>query len=909
MVCLACSVVCASFLGCDDASLPTLPNCGNNLCEEGETPTLCPQDCQDPQMPICGDGTCDASESSNTCPKDCPPEQDEPESTCGNGTCDADETATSCPTDCFCGNNSCDADESTEICPKDCPKKVRCGDGTCDAGETRLNCPQDCPPVCGDGLCEGGEYPDTCPSDCSGLIDNPPEIEAVCGDGICEDSEKETCPDDCNEAPSTLPTLTFDEFNNLTETPIRFLFDYSTALNAGNSSEDDSSAIEDFFAFPYPSETRTDEYGRPNLAGYPIPPMALLDLIGSALPSIKTIIPSLVTRVQTERAGFSPIAGVYFRTSSPIDASSIAAHYKSTEPEKTADADSCFQLINVEENSTHYGERVPVYVTYHRITDSLWAQNTLVMRPIPGVGPHPGDRHAAVVTNCLKSNGNYVNMSNKLRYILEEAAPEEITSGTSYYVKQLKKLEKEGKLGFQLSQIRAFTGYDTMNPATEMDQMAAALKGKGRLVADEHGVAIGVGGFNGWTSYINAYVFRGQFVTCNFIEGNYSASIPTYNQKGEGEIRFDADGKLVSTCKDETVFFEVTVPKTTMPDKGFPIAVYGHGTGGDARTHSRYINSEGLNLLDNGVPMAMVGFDACLQGNRTSGEGSETALYMMLLQNPVVVRESVRQTVNDMLVLYDLIDNGKFILPPRPNSKENTIFDPSYGLYMGHSQGSQEAGLLLGITDSVKNAFLSAGGGGTLISFIDLRPDLSGIQVIGTMLKGKSIADMLALLFNLTDGSISYDTFITNHIVQPLMDPVDPLNFTPRFVREPAPGMHPKNIAQTVGLGDQSTPTATQYAMIASIGLPFVGKVFESSIALDIAGLSQSVGNAVSENIKTANGKTTGAAIQYNYTGSDNPHFVIYNMASAKQAYYDFFKSVLEGKTTVSVTGSQEGTR
>lgn len=345
-----------------------------------------------------------------------------------------------------------------------------------------------------------------------------------------------------------------------------------------------------------------------------------------------------------------------------------------------------------------------------------------------------------------------------------------------------------------------------------------------------------------------------------------------------------------------------------MPEKGYPIAVYGHGTGGDATTHSRYVGSEGIVLIRNGgVPMAMIGFDACLQGNRTSGEGSETELMMMMIQNPVVVRESVRQTVNDMLVLYDIIGNNKLILPPPPKSTQNVIFDPSYGLFMGHSQGSQEAGLLLGLTDSVKNAFLSAGGGGVLLSFVDLHPDLADVQVIGKALNGKSLADLLAYLFELDNGAISYDTFITNHIVQPLMDPVDPLNFTPRFIREPIAGMNSKNIAQTMGLGDLSTPQAAQFAMITSTGLPFVGEVFETSMPSVIAGLDKSAGKSVSNNVTTPSGKATGGAIQFNYTGTKNPHFVIYYMEAGKKSYIDFFKSVLAGTPTVSVSGKQKG--
>lgn len=849
----------------------------------------------------CGNGICESGESNQTCPQDCK------NNLCGDGFCANDEDSSTCPADCYCGNSQCENTESSETCPQDCPVKVRCGDGKCDNqhGENRANCPSDCPPVCGDGLCEGGEYHDTCPQDCPDTDTPDQPYEPICGDGVCDTTYGETeqsCEKDC-KVQDNIPRLLMNEFNNLQEPQYRFLFEYdmiaNPEVNAKDGTLDKAATLENFFAFPYPHELRTDANGHPKLTGYPLPNMALLDTIGSLIPSIKTLIPSLVERVQTERAGFSPIGGVYFRTSE-------ATEFKIPTPQETLEDNSCFQMINVEEGSKYYGERVPLYVTYHRTTTEVWAKNTLTLRPVPGVGPNPGDRYIAVVTDCLKTNGHKLAQSNKLRYILLNKAPLQIHNRTSYYVNQLDKLINDGKVGFKKSDIRAFTAYDTMDVANEMDQMATALKGKGRFITDEKGVAVGT-----WRTTGNVSIFRGQFVTANFIEGDYSQQQPSYTKAGSGVILFDEKGNLKSQPKEETIYFEVTVPQTAMPSKGYPIAVYGHGTGGDASTHTRSYNGEGTQLIKAGVPMAMIGFDACLQGNRTTGSGSEASLFMVMFQNPVVIRESVRQTVNDMLVLYDLLDAGKLILPPHGNVRTNTIFDTSYGLYMGHSQGSQEAGLLLGLTDSVQNAFLSAGGGGVLMSFVDLQPDLSAlVDSLQAMFKGKSIADLLGMIFGLEDGAISYDTFITNHIVQPLMDPVDPLNFTPRFIKDPPEGMRSKNIAQTLGLGDRSTPQAGQFAMIASEGLEFVGKVYQTTDAIELAGLTKSAGNSVHNNITPSGGnKVTGGAIQFDYTGSDNPHFVIYDMASAKQAYIDFFKSVLNGSTTVSVTGNQSGAK
>ncbi len=879
--------------------------CGDGVCNGVETHVLCPLDCKDNSIKtLCGNGQCEDGEDTTNCPYDC-----KPAPFCGNGICDSGETNDDCPADCkpekFCGNGICDTNENAKLCPSDCKRATYCGDGACNAGETRLNCLADCGPYCGDGTCDEDEDETSWMADC---YTEHVEYESVCGDGVCDHEEKSanSCAEDCNTGTEVKERLSRSEFNALQENYYRFMFDFERTQGEFEPKSDDKKEqlvqrLDEFFAFPYPSELRTDSYGRPSLNKYAVPSDGTaLDFVGKILPSIGKIIPNILAKAQTERAGFSPIGGVYFRASVAVDQKEFP------HPKDTLKADSCYQLINVEEGSAHYGERVPLYVSFHRPANELWASNTLVMRPVPAFGANQGDRYVAVVGDCLTANGRKIMQSNKLKNILADTAPEEISNKMHYYVTQLDKLIADGKLDMKKSDIRAMTGYRILNVAREMDLMAQDLKGKGSIVTDDKGVAIGE-----WTDRTNlnyttpkAYVFHGKFKTMNYISGTFP-----YDLDGEGEMTFKPDGSLGNRGKEEEVRFALVVPRTPMPEKGYPIAVYGHGTGGDCDSHMRYSGDEGLVLINNGVPMAMIGFDAVLHGQRGENGQSPTManLVMMILNEPIVIRESWRQTVLDMLVLYDIIERGKLVLPPVPGSDKNTIFDPSYGLYMGHSQGAQEGGMLLGLTGNIHNAFLSAGGGGVIQSFIDLKPDLSTVPVVGTMFEDKSVADIVAFVLGAgnEEFSISYDTFLTTQIIQPLVDPLDPVNFTQRFIKEPLRGTEPKNIAQTIGIGDQSTPNSAQFTMISAIGLPPVGEIFKTSVDMEIAGYTTSVGSSVSKNLME--GKATGGSMQFNYTGNDNPHFVIYRMQSAQNSYINFFKSVLDGNPTVSVSGSQSG--
>ncbi|MCP3097483.1 hypothetical protein LZ198_01195 [Myxococcus sp. K15C18031901] len=102
-------------LDCEGQEEPpeeTDPVCGNGVCELGETPTVCPQDCPcfgtTPGTPnplgYCGDGYCDFGEWGR-CAPDCDGREDPPEETdpvCGNGRCEWGESHATCPADCGC---------------------------------------------------------------------------------------------------------------------------------------------------------------------------------------------------------------------------------------------------------------------------------------------------------------------------------------------------------------------------------------------------------------------------------------------------------------------------------------------------------------------------------------------------------------------------------------------------------------------------------------------------------------------------------------------------------------------------------------------------------------------------------------------------------------------------------------
>jgi len=103
---------------------------------------------------------------------------------CGNKVCEVGETDVSCPSDCvcaYCGDNACNGGENCSSCEADCGQC--CGNGACDFGETCNDCPGDCGICCGNGLCEPG-YGETC-SNCTGDCGPCPIDGGWCGWSAC----------------------------------------------------------------------------------------------------------------------------------------------------------------------------------------------------------------------------------------------------------------------------------------------------------------------------------------------------------------------------------------------------------------------------------------------------------------------------------------------------------------------------------------------------------------------------------------------------------------------------------------------------------------------------------------------------------------------------------------------------
>ncbi|MGB0648258.1 MAG: hypothetical protein ACPGQS_13825, partial [Bradymonadia bacterium] len=123
---------------------------------------------------------------------------------------------------------------------------------------------------------------------------------------------------------------------------------------------------------------------------------------------------------------------------------------------------------------------------------------------------------------------------------------------------------------------------------------------------------------------------------------------------------YDENGEPIIQ-RTERLRFSISIPSNTeMPESGWPVVMYGHGTGGDYRS---YINSGAAATLAR-VGIATIGIDQVHHGPRddrpngcdTQGDPSAcvAALFFNFI-NPLAGRDNVRQSAADFVSLARLL--------------------------------------------------------------------------------------------------------------------------------------------------------------------------------------------------------------------------------------------------------------
>jgi hypothetical protein len=352
-------------------------------------------------------------------------------------------------------------------------------------------------------------------------------------------------------------------------------------------------------------------------------------------------------------------------------------------------------------------------------------------------------------------------------------------------------------------------------------------------------------------------------------------------------------------------------PKCPMPQDGYPLVLYAHGTGGDFESVFHETNGPGNTLPPKCV--AAMGVDQIFHGARPGAppkdanyENAVDLLFFNLF-NPVAARTNGRQAAVDVVQQARLFTESHASVPELISKSGKEIrFDASKVMFVGHSQGGVNGPLFLAADDQTRGGVLS--GTGAMIT----------VALLEKTQPAPSVANAVRTLLGLANGA--YDTELNLfhpiiNLAQTIVDTTDPVHYMPYIISHPRHGKS-KSIYQTEGIAlgdpcsiDTDCPGAPwkcnasgvcengdSYAPphgieIASVALgiprelPGIRPITEapwgvdpSEITIPSTGL---VGNL-------ANGQATGVLGQFPPAVGSDGHFVLFDVPACREQAAQF---------------------
>lgn len=627
------------------------------------------------------------------------------------------------------------------------------------------------------------------------------------------------------------------------------------ALNPVRAAFQPASLGQDFFAVPFPDDTRLTEKGLVDLSRLPQRDGNLL---------LRLFLPQVEGRV----AGFGTSSAVYFFFNDAIDPDSLPKS-----PRDTLLPGSPAFLVNVDERSPYRGEAVPLLIKVQATETKFTPPNTLVLLPFPGYPLRPAARYAAVLTHAIRdAAGRRIGTDDALRAVLRggEAAvkpvqAQRIREAVDYLLGR-GRLDKD-----DVAAAAVFTTQDVLGPlvraADRVQASAPTLSAHSFKLSEKS------------TDCFDLLI--GQFDEPTFLTG-----ASPYQEAGSGVFAYDAAG-LPLQQGTERLEFALALPKTAPPPAGYPVVLYMHGTGGDRFSYVR----EGLACVFAGLGAASIGIDQPVHGMRNPTDTPAIALTVNLT-NINSSLDLLRQAALDTLAVSLLV---RRLEPPAelaPRSRP-VRFDPERILFMGHSQGSTTGVPYLAIDPDAKLGMLS-GAGGNMIYFIKdriFKGDEEVADLLGTT--PEEAGRVMQEWFGVASDPVDEFHMLLS-LFQTVTEPIDPVNYAPYVMTDTE---HPKHVLVTEGFLDLYLPPSTNEALAAALGTDMLNPLLKEVPFLALPG-KIALDPPVSLNITTPTGAERTAGDQQYETGD---HWVVFKDSRAKRQVREFFRTYLESGRPVIV--------
>ncbi|MGC6415969.1 MAG: hypothetical protein ACON3Z_02510 [Bradymonadia bacterium] len=373
-----------------------------------------------------------------------------------------------------------------------------------------------------------------------------------------------------------------------------------------------------FGSIPFPSDVYRDEMGRVSIDGFPH------QVSGS-------IVENLIKHIRDYTDGFGTTSTMYLPVDGPLTEAALPQA-----PAESLTAESTLQLVDIDPSSAEYGRRFPINWRVQNAESLYLPPHTLKVRLVEGLTLRPKTKYALVLTDKIAQPDG------TLRQLLSEEQPDGRLDDLWTLYAPLRAWAMES--GITPATAAVFT---TQDPVTELFELRDFLHEQPVPIAR------------------NLESLGRRLDLFELFVGEYSAprlqsgELP-YLEAGSGAIRRDADG-TPTIGGMEDIRFAVTIPTDgVMPPDGWPVVLYGHGTGGD---YTSFVDAKvAVTLARAGV--AVVSIDQIHHGfrdqrdNGCSASVNPTECVSLLFFNflvPTAGRDNVRQSALDFVSLLRLV--------------------------------------------------------------------------------------------------------------------------------------------------------------------------------------------------------------------------------------------------------------
>lgn len=623
---------------------------------------------------------------------------------------------------------------------------------------------------------------------------------------------------------------------------------------------------DDFFAFPFPSDLRLSDRGTPDLTGFP---MTMVTIVGD------------LARVSAERPAWSVTPVAFFRFTAPLA------------PRATSDVlaptpSSPFWLVDVDPASPDRGALVPT-IALTLETDLYTGHALVAVASVPGWVLHPGRRYAFVVrADAGGWDGGPVETDETLQALLAGETPAR-PWGARAAALYAPLRETLATLGVAPADVAHATVFTTGDVVQDLAELVTALRAREQVDLEDLALDPRDG-----ASHERYCELLGTVSMPQFQRGE-----PPFDTEGRFELGGDG---LPIVQRRESARVTVTVPKGPMPEGGYPLFLYLHGSGGRA---SQVVDRGpfargGTPAVGEGPAhvIAAHGFGAVAQALPLSPDrlpGASATAYLNL-NNLAAFPHTFAQGVIESALLLDAIERlritpamlGACEGPTPPAGETELFFDPGATVGLGQSMGAMYLNMLGAIEPRVRA--LAPTGAGGFWSYMILETELI-----------PGVRGLLASVLRTRSERLSH-LHPAMHLLGLGWEPADPMVFMPRVSRRPLAGADPRPIYQPVGRGDSYFPPVLFDAMALAYGHRQAGDPVWASMqeSLAWADLEGFVPYPVSDNVQSEAGAAyTGVVVQSAGDGFSDPHDIFMQIPGVRHQWGCFLRSAIDGAPAV----------